>query len=157
MSIELVGMEKSNPFSNIHEEEAKKLDFNGKKTDLSSEDYFKLLVAQYTNQNPMEPIKEHESIAAMVQMTSVGQMRDSMKSFEQNSQESKAIGYLGKQVHIHQVTKADEKGRWTDDIDLDGVVTEVSKGKKGEVLIRVAGQDFPVTCVTQVQLASPAV
>lgn len=53
------------------------------KRSLGHDDFLKLLVAQLQQQDPLEPVQNTEFVAQMSQLTSLEQLQDINKSFEQ--------------------------------------------------------------------------
>ena len=63
---------------------------------LGQDDFLKLLVTQFTNQDPMQPMKDTEYIAQMAQFTSLEQA----KSMTSSTQFTQANGLIGRTVDL---------------------------------------------------------
>lgn len=80
--------------------------------------FMKILIAQLTNQDPTNPMKDNEFIAQMAQFSSLEQTMNLANAFEKFAQaqnQSQLIQYnqfVGKSVKWHEVTdKKDEEGK----------------------------------------------
>lgn len=80
--------------------------------------FMKILIAQLTNQDPTNPMKDNEFIAQMAQFSSLEQTMNMAKAFEKFAEaqtQSQLIQYnnfIGKDVKWHEVTdKKDEEGK----------------------------------------------
>ncbi|MEV9640233.1 flagellar hook assembly protein FlgD [Mammaliicoccus sciuri] len=80
--------------------------------------FMKILIAQLTNQDPTNPMKDNEFIAQMAQFSSLEQTMNMAKAFEKFAEaqnQSQLIQYnsfIGKDVKWHEVTdKKDEDGK----------------------------------------------
>ncbi|MEK4485181.1 flagellar hook assembly protein FlgD [Psychrobacillus sp. FSL H8-0484] len=77
---------------------------------LGKDDFLKILMTQLQNQDPTNPMKDNEFIAQMAQFSSLEQMTNMTKAFEQfalGQQQTQLIQYnqfVGKQVKWHEVT-----------------------------------------------------
>ena len=83
----------------------KTLTVNGRKNsqELGKDDFLKLLMAQLTHQDPMEPMDNSQFIAQMAQFSSLEQMYNVSNGFTkmaQLMQSSEAAGSLGKRVEL---------------------------------------------------------
>ena len=67
---------------------------------LGKDDFLKLLVAQLTHQDPLEPLKDQEFIAQMAQFSSLEQQTNMAKGIETLAKLSmtSAVGYVGRTV-----------------------------------------------------------
>ncbi|WRS26691.1 flagellar hook capping FlgD N-terminal domain-containing protein [Oscillospiraceae bacterium MB08-C2-2] len=68
---------------------------------LDMDDFFKLLVAQMTNQDMMNPVNDTEFIAQMAQFTAL----QGIQSIQQQQLSSYAASYVGKSVTIADTEK----------------------------------------------------
>ncbi|GHV40692.1 flagellar hook capping protein [Synergistales bacterium] len=68
--------------------------------ELGKDAFLKLLIAELSNQDPMDPMSDREFIAQMAQFSSLEQMTNMAKAFEGMSsmQEYSAVSYIGKVV-----------------------------------------------------------
>lgn len=93
---------------------------------LGKDDFLKLLITELTNQDPLQPVDNKDSIAQLAQFSSLEQMNNlattvaglqtSMTSFMQQSLLSQGSALIGKQV----------TGKETDGItDISGIVDSV--------------------------------
>ena len=68
--------------------------------DLDKEAFLKLLIAQLSNQDPMNPMEDREFIAQMAQFSSLEQMTNMSRTLEKMAEADKfsAVNYVGKTV-----------------------------------------------------------
>lgn len=83
----------------------KTLTVNGRKAsqELGKDDFLKLLMAQLTHQDPMEPMDNSQFIAQMAQFSSLEQMYNVSNGFNKMAsimQSNEAAGTLGKMVEL---------------------------------------------------------
>ncbi|HAM73196.1 MAG TPA: flagellar hook assembly protein FlgD [Verrucomicrobiales bacterium] len=103
---------------------------------LGQDDFLKLLVTQFTNQDPMQPMKDTEYIAQMAQFTSLEQA----KSMTSSTQFTQANGLIGRTVDL----QSDQ------DTPTTGVVTAVQV-KAGLPKIVVDGQSYDLSSVLAIR------
>lgn len=111
---------------------------------LGQADFFNLITTQLTNQNPLEPMKDTDFIAQMANFSSLEQMANLNKNFEQFSESQIGLAaqtYLGKTVSL-----VDDAGK-----NIQGTVTEVNLSAEGTE-ISVNGTSYPVDRVNRVRL-----
>ncbi|MBU1105476.1 MAG: flagellar hook assembly protein FlgD [Candidatus Riflebacteria bacterium] len=120
------------------------------KSELGKEDFLKLLTAQLSNQDPMNPMEDTEFISQMSnfstleQMTNMNKSLDAfLKTFNTNSQ-TQAMMYLGTTVTVQS---ADMEAAVTGVVDMVGF-------KDGTPFLKVGEQAFSLA---DVQLVSPTV
>lgn len=65
--------------------------------ELGQEDFFSLIVAQMTNQNPLEPMKDTDFIAQMAHFGTLEQMTN----LNSSEDKSRALSYLGQDVSLN--------------------------------------------------------
>lgn len=70
------------------------------KTELGKDDFLKLLVAQLTHQDPLDPLKDKDFIAQMAQFSSLEQQVNIAKGIENLAKVSmaSAVSYVGRTV-----------------------------------------------------------
>lgn len=107
----------------------KTLTVNGRKAsqELGKDDFLKLLMAQLTHQDPMEPMDNSQFIAQMAQFTSLEQMYNMSNGFTkmaQMMQSSEAAGTLGKVVDL------DVEGE-----KVTGVVEGFTRGENPQIQV----------------------
>ena len=71
---------------------------------LDQDDFFKILVTQLANQDPMEPLKDAEFIGQMAQFTSLEQtkmIQSDIAQMRTQQQVLQAMGYVGHEALIH--------------------------------------------------------
>ena len=70
------------------------------KNELGKDDFLKLLIAQLTNQDPMDPLKDKDFIAQMAQFSALEQQTNMAKGIETLTKLSlsSAVGYVGRTV-----------------------------------------------------------
>ena len=68
--------------------------------ELDKDAFLKLLIAELSNQDPMDPMKDREFIAQMAQFSSLEQMTNMARAFEgvSDMQAYSAVSYIGKVV-----------------------------------------------------------
>lgn len=104
------------------------------KQELGKDDFLKLLIAQLTNQDPMEPMKDTEFIAQMAQFSTLEQMTNLASEFQNLAgllQSGQAVSLLGKTVDIvlgEHVTS--------------GIVSEVTSGQYPQVMVNGIYYDY---------------
>jgi len=103
---------------------------------LGQDDFLKLLVTQFTNQDPMQPMKDTEYTAQMAQFTSLEQA----KSMTSSTQFTQANGLIGRTVDL----QSDQ------DTPTTGVVTAVQV-KAGLPKIVVDGQSYDLSSVLAIR------
>ena len=110
---------------------------------MDSNQFMTLLMAQLTNQNPLEPLKDSEMLSQFAQLNSVETLR-SIKTLMSNTASSNQTGYaaslLGKTV-----TAARSDGR-----ALQGVVTEISI-EAGRIFVHVGNEYALLSDVIQIK------
>lgn len=96
---------------------------------LGQDDFLKLLITQFTNQDPLSPMKDTEYVAQMAQFTSLEQaktMTSTMSQLRSDQHVMQANGMIGRTVELQPDSSTG--------ISTTGVVTGVSM-EKGEPLI----------------------
>ncbi|MCX7828454.1 MAG: flagellar hook assembly protein FlgD [Thermanaerothrix sp.] len=70
------------------------------KTELGKDDFLKLLVAQLTHQDPLDPLKDKDFIAQMAQFSALEQQVNMAKGIESLAKMSmaSAVNYVGRTV-----------------------------------------------------------
>lgn len=70
------------------------------KNELGKDDFLKLLIAQLTNQDPLDPLKDQDFIAQLAQFTALEQTTNMAKGIETLTKLSmtSAVGYVGRVV-----------------------------------------------------------
>ena len=118
-----------------------------KKT-LDQSDFLKLLATQMSNQDPLSPSSDLDSIAQMSSFSSAQQMSElvtSLKSFIVAQDFASAQNMLGKYV---TVTKGDAI--------VSGVVDTIGYDEDGVSIIKIGAQTFSPADVTEVRSSAPA-
>jgi flagellar basal-body rod modification protein FlgD len=114
---------------------------------INSNTFLKLLVAQLSHQDPMNPTDSSTYITQEAQFAMVQAMNSLAKqnaSILQSQQMQEATTFIGKNV-----TYVDANG-----VQNGGVVSSASPGSNGAV-VRVGDTQVPVTSITSVFVASP--
>ena len=77
------------------------------KSTLGKDDFLKLLIAQLTHQDPMNPLEDKDFIAQMAQFSTLEQMTNMNKSIEEmvSMNKATAVGYIGRIIEY-----TDEEG-----------------------------------------------
>jgi len=110
---------------------------------MNSEDFLKLVVAQFENQDPTNPVSNEDFVLQLSQLTTLEQMQDLTATVSATSpilQLSSSASMMGKLV---QFTNPDIGGNET------GVVDKVVM-KNGKILMEINGLQVPFTNLTQV-------
>ena len=109
--------------------------------DLGKDAFLKLLIAELSNQDPLNPMEDREFISQMATFSSLEQMQNMNKTLETMSESNKfsAVSYIGKAVSFMQ-----------DSTTADGEATSLQKAaivravwfdsQKGTVLDTAEGQ-----------------
>lgn len=123
------------------------------KRSLGRDDFLKLLVTQLQQQDPLEPVKNTEFIAQMSQLTSLEQLQDLNRSFEQliemqllgsyRDELSFSANLLGRMVEA----KNPETGEL-----IKGKVQSFCQ-KEGVIWLQLEQQEIPVEWVARVSVA----
>ncbi len=107
---------------------------------IDSETFLKLLVAEMSNQDPLEPTSNTEFISQLAQFSAMGYMQEAGKYAQANY----ASSLVGKTV---SVSKVDGK----DVVIKTGVVSKVTPNtKNNSYTVTVDGEDFDLSKVTAV-------
>ncbi len=119
----------------------------GKKS-LDVNDFLKLLIVQFTSQDPMKPMEDTQFISQMASFTSLEQMQTLNRDFSAFSKTqgiSTANTYLGKQVTVTDASAS--SGAAT------GIVSGISVDAIDGPLLTVNGTSYPLSTVKSVTLA----
>lgn len=107
--------------------------------ELDKEAFLKLLIAQLSNQDPLNPMEDREFIAQMAQFSTLEQMTNMSKSLDKmvDSDKYSAVSYVGKTVGFTKEAETPDgkpvqvaavvKAVWFDD-PKDGTVLETTEG-----------------------------
>jgi flagellar basal-body rod modification protein FlgD len=109
---------------------------------LGQDDFLKLLIAQMTTQDPMNPMSNMDFIAQMAQFTSLEQTRAmsvTMTQMNQQQQLLQANGLIGREVTI--------KG--AEGSSLSGVVSGVTMDGNTPLVV-VNGLHYPLSAITSI-------
>ena len=109
---------------------------------ISSDTFMKLLVAEMTNQDPLEPTSNTEFISQLAQFSAMQYMQDASKY----SMADYATSLLGKTVSASKLSKNAKDAEI-----ITGVVTKVAKNKKGDSYnITINDETFDINRVISV-------
>jgi flagellar basal-body rod modification protein FlgD len=117
---------------------------NAGKTALGQQDFLKLLGAQMTAQNPLEPMKDTEFVAQMASFTSLEQMQGLSKAFDAFAKDQRIAAspsYLGQQVSLIDPSAG----------PVTGIVESVVI-QNGKPAVVVAGKTYDASTITQISL-----
>jgi len=98
----------------------------------SSNDFMKLLLAQLTHQNPMEPMKDNEMMSQYASLNSVQELqtiRSAIMSLNAGSQVGYAASLIGKEVKATQMNGEPLNGKVTG-VLIDGGRIWIQVGEK---------------------------
>ena len=113
---------------------------------LSTQDFLEILIAQLSNQNPLEPTDNQE---VLNQINSINQLQsnqllvDSLESLSQNQSLGSASNMIGRSV------TADIGG-----VEFTGVVDRAVI-ENGQVAVVVNDQTIPLEAITEIREAEP--
>lgn len=117
---------------------------NAGKTALDADDFMKLLTAQLTAQDPMNPMKDTEFISQMANFSSLEMMKSmsaSMSSFTNTQSLATAASFLGKNVTVKDTTSPTGEISGT----VDAVVLN-----DGKPTVLVGGQHYESSLITKI-------
>ena len=94
-------------------------EYNGKNelrevnSELGKDAFLKILIAQLSNQDPLDPLKDKDFIAQMAQFSTLEQMTNMSKSIEQMNALSRgaAVSYIGRTVEYENEDGLNEYGK----------------------------------------------
>lgn len=112
---------------------------------MDQNDFLKLLVTQFTNQDPMNPMKDTEYIAQMAQFTSLEQtktMSSDISKLRSDNQLLQANALIGRTVELQPSTDSTTT--------IVGTVSAVSM-EAGTPLIVVNGQPYDLSTLLTVR------
>jgi flagellar basal-body rod modification protein FlgD len=110
-------------------------------------DYMKLLVTQLQNQDPLEPMDNNQMASQLTMFSQLEQLESMNRTFTQSldaAQRSYASSLLGKEVSFADSENA-ETGV------SSGVVSEVTTGADGQLMLRVGAQTAALADILSVQ------
>lgn len=116
----------------------------GDKDTINTETFLKLLVAEMSNQDPLEPTSNTEFISQLAQFSSMQYMQDASKYAQANY----ATSLVGKTVSVYEVEGKDV-------ITITDVCEKVSRNKDGTYTLTVNGKEFTLDKVTAVFDTAP--
>ncbi len=120
-----------------------KKDFVDSSDDIvNQETFLKLLMAEMSNQDPLEPTSNSEFISQLAQFSSMQYALDSSKYAESNY----ATGLVGKYV-----TAIKQEGK--NAVTKSGIVEKVHKAVDNSYLVTIDGEDFKLSQISSVQPA----
>lgn len=106
---------------------------------IDSETFLKLLVAEMSNQDPLEPTSNTEFISQLAQFSSMQYMQDTSKYAMANY----ATSLVGKTVSVYKVDGKEV-------VTITDVCEKVTKNKDGNYILTVKGEEFTLDKVTSV-------
>ena len=82
-------------------------------SELGKDAFLKILIAQLSNQDPLDPLKDKDFIAQMAQFSTLEQMTNMSKSIEQMNALSRgaAVSYIGRTVEYENEDGLKEYGK----------------------------------------------
>ncbi len=112
-----------------------------RQNELDKNAFLKLLIAELSNQDPLNPMEDREFIAQMAQFSSLEQMQNMNKTLESMAQASKfdAVSYIGKAISFNKVTK-DAEGKEVETPTAALVRAVFFDPQKGPILDTAEGQ-----------------
>ena len=111
-------------------------------SELGKDAFLKILIAQLSNQDPLDPLKDKDFIAQMAQFSTLEQMTNMNKSIEQMNAITKgsAVNYIGRVVEY-----LDDEG-----LSTYGTVAYVRFDTSGVILTTTEDIDIPLEKVVAV-------
>jgi flagellar basal-body rod modification protein FlgD len=112
------------------------------KTELDSDAFMQLLLAQLRNQNPLDPVQDKEFMAQMTQMNSLQElqkMNKTLAQFTSANKMSEAANLIGRKI---EATLPDGSA-------VSGLVSSVSL-ENSDVLLLVGEKQVPLSAVVKV-------
>lgn len=110
--------------------------------------FLQLLMAQLTNQDPMDPVDNKEFIAQQAQFTQIERLDELNDTLRDSNQISQASALVGKWVALATTDQNNQP------INVLGYVDSVSFTKEG-VGLNVGGTTFPMTSVVDIYAGEP--
>lgn len=117
---------------------------DGDKSTINTETFLKLLVAEMSNQDPLEPTSNTEFISQLAQFSAMQYMQDSSKFAQANY----ATSLVGKTVSVYKIEGKDV-------VTITDVCQKVSRDKDGNYKITVNDEEFTLDKVTAVFDTAP--
>ncbi len=111
-------------------------------SEMSGTDFMELLLAQLTNQNPLEPMSDADMMNQYAQLTSVEELQSMNAMITQStvvSQTAYAASLIGKNVEVATGT----------DTSISGLVTGVSV-VNGALSVHIGDSVYPLANVTEI-------
>lgn len=110
------------------------------KSELKMSDFFKLMVAQLTNQSMYDNVDNSQFMSQMVQFSTLSRMEEMTNAFQGNL----AVSMIGKQVAIA------DKDEYNRENVIQGEVTQVNY-QSGKPYVMVNGQSYTLDQVSVVR------
>jgi len=123
---------------------------NAGRTTLTSADFMKLMTAQLSAQDPMNPMKDTEFISQMANFTSLENSRtlsESFKSFTTQQSLAAASNFMGRYVTVKDATQGSISGI-VDSVVLSGTTPSVVIGGKSYATDLITAIGTPATPAT---------
>ena len=116
---------------------------------LGREDFLKLLATQLRYQDPLSPIGHAEFIAQLAQFSALEQMRNLNEGLEKLREELAEARFLEAASLVGREVVAQHNSQ-----TIRGIVERVGFSG-GDIWLKVAGQEIPLSAVTEVGLIEP--
>ena len=114
---------------------------------LGKDDFFKLMIAQMQNQDPLNPVDNEQFLAQLAQFSSLEQMQNLNQNFSSLADSSRlgnTIGLIGKEVlYFNQETAEDSKG----------IVQQITLAEDQTMLL-INGSEVPLSQVLAIRPAN---
>ncbi|MFW5999107.1 MAG: flagellar hook assembly protein FlgD [Bacillota bacterium] len=116
--------------------------------ELGKDAFFKLLITQLKNQDPLKPMEDKEFLAQMAQFSSLEQMQNLNDNFSESSKMqniSEGANLIGKNVECVETNDDGEKSR-----DISGVVERIETDDDKIIAVLDNDQSVDVEDITAV-------
>lgn len=119
--------------------------YGAETSEMGKEDFLKLLVAQLSNQDPLEPLNNEEFVAQMATFSQLEQLTNlngTVESLAQGGILSSTASLLGKTVTTSELIDEEE-------VEITGTVEAVSF-KDGKSMMTIDGNEYDVSNIIEI-------
>lgn len=120
---------------------ASSMDLAENATDISSDDFLKLLVAQLQNQDPLSPMDSKDFMSQLSQLQTVSELQDISSAVEADTGIQAPMSMLGRQItYING-----------DGVEQTGTVSAVTRSNDDGFVLDIGGRQIDVSRVIRVE------